>query len=336
MDPISLALLAGGGMFAAYNQQQGANASSEAARRQMNILNSVPLPVLKEFYPELYKQVVELNPEMLAAQTLGPSAMEQVQVSPELKQAQMNALLKLQGIGETGMSATDQARLAQIESDVARNLKGQTGAIQQNLAARGLSGGMTELVARNIAAQEGANRQAQLGLDVKAQAEQRALDAIMQSGQLGGQMGQQQFQNAAQIAQAKDIINKFNTQNLQNVQQTNLEARNQAQAANAQAKQNIASQNVGLSNQAQQYNLALPQQQYTNQMARATGQAQALADQARIDAANRQAQNQMIGGLIQTGAMYYGGAYKPKDQTTASTNYASPVVGQPKSIYNIS
>jgi len=314
MDPISLALLAGGALTA-YNQQQGAQASSAAAKKQMDILNSVPLPVLKEFYPDLYKQVVELNPEMLAAQTLGPSAMEQVQVSPELKQAQMNALLKLQGIGETGMSATDQARLAQIESDVARNLKGQTGAIQQNLAARGLSGGMTELVARQLAAQEGANRQAQLGLDVKAQAEQRALDAIMQSGQLGGQMGQQQFQNAAQIAQAKDIINKFNTQNLQNIQQSNIEARNQAQAANAQAKQNIAGQNVGISNEAQKYNLGLAQQNYQNQMARATGQTQALADQAKLDAANRAAQNQMIGGLIQTGAMYYGGAYSPQNKT---------------------
>jgi hypothetical protein len=313
MDPITIGLI-GGGLLSAYNQQQGANAASAAAKKQMDILNSVPLPVLKEFYPELYKQVVELNPEMLAAQSLGPSAMEQVQVSPELKQAQMNALLKLQGIGETGMTATDQARLAQIESNVARNLKGQTGAIQQNLAARGLSGGMTELVSRQLAAQEGANRQAQLGLDVKAQAEQRALDAIMQSGQLGGQMGQQQFQNAAQIAQAKDIINKFNTQNLQNVQQSNIEARNAAQLANAQAKQNIAGQNVGLSNEAQKYNIGLAQQNYQNQMARATGQTQALADQAKVDAANRAAQNQMIGGLVQTGAMYYGAGYKPKDK----------------------
>jgi hypothetical protein len=313
MDPISLALLASSALTA-YNQQQGAQASSAAAKKQMDILNSVPLPVLKEYYPELYKQVVELNPEMLAAQSLGPSAMESVQVSPELKQAQMNALLKLQGIGDTGMTASDQARLAEIESGINRNLKGQTGAIQQNLAARGLSGGMTELVSRQLAAQEGANRQAQLGLDVKAQAEQRALDAIMQSGQLGGQMGQQQFQNAAQIAQAKDIINKFNTQNLQNVQQSNIEARNQAQAANAQAKQNIAGQNVGLSNEAQKYNLGLAQQNYQNQMARATGQTQALADQAKVDAANRAAQNQMIGGLVQTGAMYYGGGYKPKEK----------------------
>jgi hypothetical protein len=314
MDPVTIALI-GGGLMSAYNQQQGANAASAAAKKQMDILNSVPLPVLKEFYPELYKQVVELNPEMLAAQSLGPSAMESVQVSPELKQAQMNALLKLQGIGETGMTAGDQARLAEIESGINRNLKGQTGAIQQNLAARGLSGGMTELVSRQLASQEAANRQAQLGLDVKAQAEQRALDAIMQSGQLGGQMGQQQFQNAAQIAQAKDLINKFNAQNLQQVSQTNVEARNAAQLANAQAKQNIAGQNVGLSNEAQKYNLGLAQQNYQNQMARATGQTQALADQAKVDAANRAAQNQMIGGLIQTGAMYYGGAYSPQNKT---------------------
>lgn len=333
MDPVTLALLAGGGMFAAYNQQQGANAATAAANRQMNIINSVPLPILKEYYPELYKQVAQLNPEMLAAQTLGPSAMEQVKQSPELKQAQINALLKLQQIGQGGMSAEDQARLAEIESGVNRNLKAQTGAIQQNLATRGLSGGMTELVSRQLAAQEAANREAQLGLDVKAQAEQRALNAIMQSGQLGGQIGAQEFNQAAQVAQAKDIINKFNTQNLQNVQQANIEARNQAQAANQQAAQNVANQNVGLSNEAQKYNLALPQQNYANQMARATGQTQALSDIAKTEAANRAAQNQLIGGLVQTGAMYYGGAYKPK--AADATDYASPIVGQPKSIYNI-
>ena len=63
MDPVTIALI-GGGLMSAYNQQQGANAASAAAKKQMDILNSVPLPVLKEFYPELYKQVVELNPEM--------------------------------------------------------------------------------------------------------------------------------------------------------------------------------------------------------------------------------------------------------------------------------
>jgi hypothetical protein len=273
----------------------------------------IPLPILKEFYPELYKQVVQLNPEMEKAQTLGPSAMEDVYVDPNLKQAQMNALLKLQGIGETGMSATDKARLSQIQGDVNTNLQGQTGAIMQNMAARGMSGGMSEMVARQLAAQQGANRQAQMGMDVKAQAEQRALDAIMQSGQLGGQMGQQQFSQDSQKAQARDVINKFNTQNQQDVGMRNVGSRNTAQASNAQNIQNIANQNVGLSNQAQQFNNSLSQQNYDNNMKKygiISGATQGMANAQSQGAA---ANNAFLGNALSSAATAYAASQKKKE-----------------------
>lgn len=308
MDPITLGLLGGSAALGFIGQQTAGQAQSRAQAEARRILEAVPLPILKEYYPEMYQQVVTLVPEAEQAVTLAPTAMESVKVDPALKQAQMNALLKLQQVGaEGGMTATDKARLAQIQMEQDAALRGQQGAIQQNLAARGLSGGMSELVSRQLAAQEGANRAAQQGLDVKAQAEQRALQAIMQSGQLGGQMGQQEFQNQAQIAAARDAIAKFNAANLQQVGSSNVQARNLAQAQNAQAKQNIANQNVALKNQAQTYNLGLPQQQYQNQMARATGQATAAQQGGAITAANQQAQNQFLGGLMQTGAGLYAG-----------------------------
>lgn len=311
MDPISIGLLAGGALLGYQGQQQAGQRQAEAIQRASDIINAVPLPTLQKYYPELYQQVVQLMPEIEAAQQLGPSAMESVAVDPALRKAQMNALFQLQQIGsQGGMTATDQAKLAAIESAQNANLRGQMGAIQQNLAARGLSGGMSELVARNIAAQESANRSAQQGLDVKAQAEQRALDAILKSGQLGGQMGQQEFLQQAEQAKAKDIINQFNVQNLQDVAQRNIAARNAAQAANAQTQQQIAGQNVGLRNQAQMYNLGLPQQQFQNQLGRATGQAQGIQNVASAEAANAARQQQFLGGLLQTGAQLYAGSQK--------------------------
>lgn len=316
MDPITLGIMGGTALAGLYSQNQSQQAQMDAAKKARAIIDAVPLPTLKEYYPELYQQVVSLVPEAEMYQSLGPSAMEQVKASPELKQAQMNALLKLQQIGsEGGMTATDKARLAEIQGQTESALRGQEGAIMQNLAARGMGGGMSELVARQLAAQGAANRQAQAGLDVKAQAEQRALNAIMQSGQLGGQISQQDVAQQQAIAQAKDAISRFNIANLQDVQQRNIAARNQAQASNAQMAQNIAGQNVGLKNQAQQYNIALPQQQYANQMARATGQSQGLQNQANLAAQQQQQQNQFLGGLMQTGAMYYGGAYSPQTKT---------------------
>jgi hypothetical protein len=299
--------LAGGYLLGQDNQSP--DIMADMLRQAQNI----PLPVLKEYYPELYKQVIQLNPEMETAQTLAPSAMEDVVGDPALKQAQMNALLKLQGIGDTGMTATDKARLAQIEGDVNTNLQGQTGAIMQNMATRGMSGGMSELVARQLAAQQGANRQAQMGMDVKAQAEQRALDAIMQSGQLGGQMGQQQFSQDAQKAQAKDIINKFNTQNVQDVSMRNVGARNTAQASNAQNMQNTANQNVGLNNQAQQYNLNLDQQNFNNQMSRMGLQSDAAKNYANASGAEDQSNNQFLGNALSSASTAYAANQKKKE-----------------------
>ena len=302
-------LLAGAALLSSQQQSQ-AGARADMQRAQ-DIINSVPLPILKEYYPELYQKVSEIAPEAVQAIELGPTAMESVAVDPALRKAQMNALAKLQEVGaEGGMTATDRARLAQIQQESESALKGQQGAIMQNLAARGMGGGMSEMVARQLSAQEAANRQAQSGLTVKAQAEQRALDALMQSGQLGGQIGQQDFSQQAQIAAAKDAIARFNAANLQNVSMTNVQARNAAQQANAQAAQNLANQNIALKNQAQQYNLQVPQQQYQNQLARATGQSQGLQNLANLAQQQEAARNQMIGGLIQTGAQYYAGQPK--------------------------
>ena len=308
MDPLTLGLLGGGAVLGYLGQQGAAQSQAQAMQRAQEIINAVPLPVLKEYYPELYKQVSELAPEAVQAVELGSSEMGKIYTDPALRQAQMNALLKMQEIGDQGgLTATDRARLAQIQGETEAALRGQQGAIQQNLAARGLSGGMSEMVQRQIASQGAANRQAQAGLDVAAQAEQRALQAIMQSGQLGGQMEQQQFGQAAQKAAAQDAIARFNAANLQNVGMTNVQARNAAQAANAQMAQQIAGQNVGLKNQAQQYNINLPQQQYQNQLARATGQASAAQSQAQLAAQQAAQQQQYLGGLLQTGATLYAG-----------------------------
>lgn len=292
--------LGGGG------DQQAQDIYSNIVKQAQNI----PLPILKEYYPELYKQVAQYQAEAEQAQTLGPSAMQDISVDPRLRQAQMNALMKLQEVGDAGgMTATDKARLAQIQGENEAQLRGQMGAIQQNLATRGLGGGMSELVARNIAAQSAANRQAQQGLDVKAQAEQRALDAIMRSGQLGGEMGRQEFGQAADVARARDLINQFNVRNVQDVASRNVGARNQAGQLQAQTAQGIANQNVAARNEAQQRNLGLAQQNFANQMARQGIVSTALGGQAQRAQQQADSERQFLGGIIGAGARAYAGGF---------------------------
>jgi len=282
----------------------GGNGEAQNINQQMlRDAQSIPLPILQQYYPELYKQVVQLNPELDTAVNLGPSAMQGISTDPALKQAQMAALSKLMETGNAGgkdaQFIADQNR---IQSDVNTNLQGQTGAIQQNMATRGMSGGMSEMVAKQMAAQQGANRQAQMEMDANAQAQQRALNALIQSGQLGGQMQAQDFGQKAQIASAADQIAKFNAANQQNVQSSNVAAKNNAQQFNATGAQNVANQNTQGNNQAKQYNLGLAQQNYDNEMKKrglVTGAQSNLANSYQNEAnSNRQ----FLGGLIGAGA----------------------------------
>ena len=279
---------------------------------------SIPLPVLKEYYPELYQQVVQLNPELETAVNLGPSEMGGIATDPKLRQAQMDALLKLQEVGAGGgrdaQFLSDQARL---ESDINTNNAGNQGAIMQNLATRGMSGGGSELVARNMSAQQSSNRQAQMAMDANAQAQKRALDAIMQSGQLGGQMQNQDFSQQAQKAQASDEINRFNAANRQQVITNNTSAKNNAQQWNAQNNQGLADKNTDASNGSRQYNLGLEQQNYDNQMKRLgmSNQAgSAAADNSARMAAN---QDRFLGSAISAGATAYGASQAEKKKKLA-------------------
>ena len=283
----------------------GGSSDNSAA---LEAIKNVDLPTLKEFYPELYKQVVELNPELETAVELGPSAMEGIATDPNLRNAQLKALARLQEIGDAGgrdsQFLADQSRL---ESDINSQLQGQQGAITQNLATRGLSGGGTELVAKMMGAQNASNTYAQNAMDAKAAAEKRALEAIMNAGTLGGQMQSQDFNQATAKAQATDAINKFNTQNRQNVISNNIAIKNNAQAANAENAQNMANANTQTKNEAQKYNLGLDQQNFENQMAKASGVAGQYNNVAKAKNDERDADMQFVGGIINAGARYAGG-----------------------------
>lgn len=286
----------------------GGGGENQAA---LEAVRDIPLPVLKQYYPELYQQVATLNPEIESAVTLGPSEMGGIATDPALRQAQLKALSKLQEVGDAGgRDAQFMADQARLESDVNTNLQGQQGAIMQNMATRGMSGGGSEMVARQMAAQQASNKQAQMAMDLNAQAQQRALQAIMQGGQLGGQMQSQDFSQAAQKAQAADAISRFNAQNLQQVNSNNVNTKNQAQQWNATGAQNTANQNTGLRNDAQQYNANLAQQNFNNQMSRATGVANQYNNMANAKNQERAGDMQLIGGIIGAGAGAYAGGKK--------------------------
>ena len=268
---------------------------------------NVPLPELQKYNPFAYQSAGQLNPELESVVTLGPSAMQGISTDPALQAAQMAALNKLMGISDAGgRDAQFLSEQARLQNDVNSNLRGNTGAIQQNLATRGMGGGMSEMVARQMAAQSGANRQSQMELDANAAAQQRPLSALSAGANLGGQMQAAQFGQKSAQAQAQDAIDRFNAQNTQNVLGSNVGARNTASAQNLNNAQNLANMTIGEKNTAQKYNNGLSQQQYENQFGQARAQYGSESDaQAREDA--RRGQNLgIVGGLISAGAQAWG------------------------------
>lgn len=215
-----------------------------------------------------------LTPEDAQAALAESSKMNGISLDPGLKKAQMDALSGLQDISSgVGLSASDKANLSHINSDEMTQQRGQREAILNNAESRGLGGSGLELMAQLQNQQDSATRQSQKDLDVAGMAQNRALQALQQGGQLAGQIGAQDFGQKAQVAGANDAISKFNAQNQQQVNLTNTGAHNAAQEANLAAKQNIANSNAGLKNTQQQYNKNLIQQDYDNRLKRAGGSA---------------------------------------------------------------
>ena len=255
-----------------------------------------------------------LNPEQAETIRLEQSSMNNISLDPRMKQAQMEALASLENISDSGgMTNMDKANLSRIATDEQTRAKGARDAILQNAQARGIGGSGIEIMAQLQNQQDSATRNAQRDMDVAAMAQQRALDAIMQRGGMAGQMGQQDFNQQAQIAGANDAIAKFNAQNAQNQANMNTNLRNDAQARNLAVKQSISDANVGTRNQQQISNKQLPQQQFDNRITKAQGQAGIESrnqEAASKDSAARAARDNQVMGT----ALSFGGMFIPKDR----------------------
>lgn len=277
-----------------------------AGRAQGNIQSAidaytqanVPIIESQKISPEMLQYIQDYMPQMEQTQTMGPTAMDQIAVDPRLKGQQMDALAQLSGLSKTGLSTADLAALEQTRRGAAAEAQAKQGQILQEMSQRGQGGSGAELIARLKADQAGADRQSAEGLQIAQQAQQRALQALTQGATLAGSVRGQEYNEQSDLARARDIINQFNTQNAQSVSHSNIGNQNQAQQANIAARQNMANTNVGMRNTAEQYNKQLLQQQYQNQLAKASGIAGQYGNAASLNQADAANKGNMWANLI--------------------------------------
>lgn len=175
---------------------------------------------------------------------LGNSAYDDISTNPQYEANQLEALRQLEEQSKDGYSARDKADLARIEQSANRANQGRQGAIRQNMAARGIGGGGLEVVMAQQAAQDANEQEALASLEKNAQMQDRKQQATSQLGQLSGQLQNNQYNQQAQAAQAKDSISRFNTQNAVNTQQADNRGVNDANATNYDRRNQVADNNV--------------------------------------------------------------------------------------------
>lgn len=287
------------GLIAGQEDKKRAQAASDAAMAQLNALE-IPDVEKQKLYLEKMKSAGVYSPEMEQALRQQDSEFGKVTTDPRLKAAQLKALASLQEIGDSkGLDLTSRAKYNEMQSQLAQQEQGQRGAIMQNMAARGMSGSGFDLAALLSNSQSQSQNASQQGMNMAAEAQQRALQAIMQSGELGGSIRGQDFYEQAAKAQAQDAINRFNTVNSQDVNSRNVQSRNNAQQSNLANDQSIANANVNIINQQQTQNKGLYQQDFENRYKKAGGVANAYNNQAAQYQNQAQDTRQTIGGIGQ-------------------------------------
>ena len=248
------------------------------SREQIRRLDAIDLPDIEK------QRILLENPDLvglLTAEEIPDSAMEEIQLDPEARAKQLEALSSLQEYADEGLTETDKYAMEQMLGDVAAQQQSQQAGIEAQMARQGMDNSGAALMAKMQAGQQAANQGRQQAMQMAAQGQQNRMNALNQLASQSGNMQSQDFARQAQVASARDAIAQANAANRQNVN-----------AANLQARQAIENQRVGTANQQQMYNKGLLQQQFQNKMAKAGAQNVASGNLANMYQGQAQAQAQ--------------------------------------------
>lgn len=288
------------GMFGDHGEGEAQEYANKAIEELIKV--KIPDPEQQKIALSRYYSTGQLDPKLESAIKADPSAFEQVVSNQKYTAAQDRALNQLQSLGEEGgLSLSDKANLQSQMIANANKDKANRDAITDDMARRGQLGSGMELQAQLAGAQSAGDRDAQARLQALGGAQDRAMQAIMGAGDLAGNLQSQDYQRKSDVAQARDRINMFNTQNAQSVQQRNVGSQNMAQQYNLDRSQDIANRNVDIGNQEQQYNKSLDQQRYQNEMQRSGAMSDVYsgaANQARQAAGQKRQQWGAVGSAL--------------------------------------
>lgn len=326
--PIAVAAgsaVAGGFGMKAAMKNSGANKTLDDAMARVMALESPTEDDLKYELDKLVSQG-EITPEVAKSYLMDKTAYSDISVDPTVRAAQTDALKSLQDISkEGGLTAIDRSKIDEIISRTGQEERGAREAIVQNQRAMGRGGSGLELAAMLENQQGAATRASQQGTDVAALAQQRALEALTQGANLGGQMEERQFGEASKVAEAKDALTKFNLQNLQSTEEQNVARRQAAATANLSEKQRIADTNVDLTNKGREIGATARQTAFENELAKNKAANELVTAKATAQEEAQKRKAGFVGNLVGAGGSVVGGAMsKLSDETKKDVSPKAP------------
>lgn len=235
------------GNMASAGDRDAANAAYQDALDTIKAVGAPP-DLSKAIILQKFQQAGVLTPELEEAVHIDASRMENVKAPEDLKKAQQLALSSLQERGRAGFTAEDRAGLNKILGAQRREAEAKRQQILQNMQQRGMGGSGAELIAQLQGAQAADEGASERSVDLSGQASRNALEAMLQSGNLAGNIRGQDVGEQQAIAQAQDRINAMRAENAANVQMRNIGSRNRAQEANLSEKQRILDRNTEQAN----------------------------------------------------------------------------------------
>lgn len=274
--PIPLALMAGaaaapviGGVLGNVLSGGDRSNAADAIHNYYNMVNQLQLPEIDKMRLALtqYQSAGELTPEQEQDILLKQQdAMQDINLDPRLKKAQMDQLETLQKLGDTGVTPVEQAELNKVRRLAAADNQARMQQMLEDQQRRGVGSSEAAMAARLISGQSAANRQSEEQDRLMAMAFQRALEAKSGAAGIAGSMEGADYGRQSDLAKALNAREYANVQQQTGTQQRNIDRANQAMQLNLQQKQGLANANVDLGNKQQQYNKELQQQNYENQL----------------------------------------------------------------------
>lgn len=283
----------------------------EAAKAEFD---QIALPEEKAIVFEQLKQQGLYTPETEQVFTQGDTEMGNISIDPRIKQAQLDALAQLQGLGKEGLNLQDKLDIQRSRMDADQQSSNAQAQIQDALARRGVASSGMNMVQRQMAAQNAANQSRDYEAQIQARAQQRALEAIMNAGGMAGNIRGQEWSEKSEAARAQDAINRYNTMNTQQVSGGNVDRRNQAQQANLSERQRIADANAGIKNAEMLRQAGGDQRRFENQLAVTQAKNGATGQLANMYGDRAQGTANQFGGLIQGGTQAVGAYAQSKNR----------------------